>query len=88
MTENPIDFANFPNPFYDRLIADISVSDAQVVYLQLIDNYGKVIRRKQFAVTGGSNRLELDNMQALPSGMYIAQLQSANRIINKKVMKQ
>jgi hypothetical protein len=87
-SDDQVSIATIINPFNDKLIADINVADAQLINLQLIDNFGKIIRKQQYSVTGGSNRLQLDHTESLPQGMYIVQLQSSNTILNKKVMKQ
>jgi hypothetical protein len=83
-----ISFVNVPNPFKDKITAEINVSDAQVVYLQLIDNSGKVIRKQQYAVTNGTNNLQLDNTGSLPNGLYILQLQTGTRNFSIKLVKQ
>jgi hypothetical protein len=85
---DPITVSNIPNPFKDKLVADVTVNDAQVIYLQLIDNFGKVVRRQQFATSGGVNHLILNDTDNLPLGMYIVQIQAGTELINKKVMKQ
>lgn len=78
-----------PNPFTGNLNAEISVSQPQVVYLQLIDNSGKLIRRQQFALVNGTNNLQMDHTSSLPKGLYTLQVQSASSTItNKKVLKQ
>ncbi|HEU0063973.1 MAG TPA: T9SS type A sorting domain-containing protein [Flavisolibacter sp.] len=85
---DPLTVSNIPNPFKDKLIADLTVPDAQVIYLQLIDNFGKIVRRQQFAASGGINHLILNDTESLPLGMYILQIQAGTDLINKKVMKQ
>lgn len=44
--EELISFATIPNPFTTKLIAEVTAQEAQIIHLQLIDNYGKVIHRK------------------------------------------
>ena len=66
----------------------LQVSDAQVVYLQLIDNFGKLIRRQQFALAGGIDHLAFNDMQSLSNGIYIVQLVTPTTTVSRKVMKQ
>lgn len=78
-----------PNPFTGNLNAEINASQPQVVYLQLIDNSGKLVRRQRFAVVNGTNNLQMDHTSSLPKGLYTLQVQSgSNTITNKKVLKQ
>lgn len=86
--EELISFATIPNPFTTKLIAEVTAQEAQIIHLQLIDNYGKVIHRKQFALTEGLNKLQINNTASLPKGLYTLQLFSKHIILNKKLMKQ
>ncbi|MFL5789330.1 MAG: T9SS type A sorting domain-containing protein [Flavisolibacter sp.] len=87
-TAEDLNLVSIINPFNDRLVADINVQDAQVLNLQLVDNSGKVIRKQQYSVSGGPNKLQLENTSSLPPGMYIVQVQTLNSTISKKVLKQ
>lgn len=77
-----------PNPFTTHLNAEITTSQSQVVYLQLVDNSGKIVSKKQVVVVNGSNQLQLENTAALAKGLYTLQIQYGNNVINKKVLKQ
>lgn len=82
-----LDFHHVRNPFNDQLIAEVSTREAQVIHLQLIDNAGQIIRRQQYALTAGSNSLQLDT-SSIPSGLYTVQLQSGTAMVSKKLLKQ
>lgn len=78
-----------PNPFTNDLNAEINTSKPKLVYLQLVDNSGKIVRRQQFALVNGTNSLQMNNTSSLPKGLYTLQLQSGiTTVINKKVLKQ
>jgi hypothetical protein len=83
-----LDFTNVPNPFTGRLVAEINSPFAGMIWLQLIDNYGKVIRRQQFAVMHGTNTLRLEKTESIPTGLYTLQLRSESFVVNRKVVKQ
>lgn len=87
-TSDPVVLSNIINPFKDKLVADVTVSDAQVVYLQLIDNFGKLVRRQQFALAGGINHLSFNDTEPLSNGIYILQLVTPTTTVSRKVMKQ
>ena len=77
------------NPFYNTLSVEITASQSQLIYLQLIDNSGKIICRQQFALMNGTNTLQLENSGFISKGLYTLQLQSnADTIMSKKVLKQ
>lgn len=78
-----------PNPFTNNLSAEITITQPQLVYLQLIDNSGKTVRRQKFVLVSGNNSLQMDHTSSLPKGLYTLQLQSAGHtLINKKLLKQ
>jgi len=81
-----VDFASVPNPFGNVLIAELSSVTPQKVAMQLIDNSGKVVRRQQFMLVAGNNTIEMGT-QMLPRGLYTLQMQSGEKILNKKLLK-
>jgi hypothetical protein len=81
-----LDLARIPNPFGDRLVAELNAASAQSVDLQLIDNSGKLVRKQKFTVSAGQNILQLDT-HMLPRGMYTLQIRSAEVIIARKLVK-
>lgn len=76
------------NPFYNKLAVEITTSQSQLVYLQLIDNSGKIICRQPFALVNGTNNLQLENSGSLANGLYTLQLLSDAITISRKVLKQ
>jgi hypothetical protein len=87
-TTEALNFINVPNPFTDKLVAEISSPFAGLISVQLIDNYGKIVRRQQLAVAVGTNNLQLDNTSSLPKGLYTLQIQGAGGTVSRKVIKQ
>jgi hypothetical protein len=79
---------NVPNPFSNKLIAQINITESQLVHLNLIDNSGRVIRNQQFALTNGTNNLQLNDTGNLPKGLYTLQIQFNDQIISRKLIKQ
>ncbi len=83
-----LSLVNFPNPFSDQLAADVTVADAQVINLQLIDNFGRVVIQKKCTLSAGSNRVQIDQTSGLPNGIYTLQLKTPNSTVNNRVVKQ
>ena len=77
---------NIPNPFTNKLVAEISSSDAQLIQVQLIDQSGRVIRKEQFALNAGFNSIQLAT-ESLPKGLYTLQVSAGEGQLSKKVLK-
>lgn len=75
-----------PNPFRERLTAELTVPAAQLIQLRLIDNSGRVIRQQQLALTGGTNNIQLETA-SLPAGLYTLQFHAGETMIQRKVVK-
>lgn len=80
-------FASVPNPFGVKLQAEINSGEPQMVVIQLFDNSGRLIIRKNYALTSGITSIQLDT-ESLPSGLYTLQLIGEKANSSKKVVKQ
>lgn len=76
------------NPFRNQLVADIQVTEAGIAKLQLIDNFGVVVKMQNVTLQKGNNPVLMKNTETLPSGMYTLKLITRQNIINKKLIKQ
>lgn len=87
-TDNaPVDFVHVPNPFYNKLSAEINTAESKVINLQLVDNLGKVVRKQQHTLVAGTNNVEIAQTDGLPKGLYTLQVQSGDVVVNKRVVK-
>lgn len=84
----PLAFVSVINPFQRELFFDISIERAGLAKADLIDNLGKVIKRKTFEVREGVNQLTIRDIDGLPAGIYILRVESSGMVIYKRVMKQ
>ncbi|TWI81267.1 putative secreted protein (Por secretion system target) [Lacibacter cauensis] len=75
------------NPFAEQLRFDLQSPGKEIVTIQLIDAVGKVVYAKNENVATGINRLQLNNLPVLQSGIYILRLQTSLGVINKQVKK-
>lgn len=71
-----------PNPFSNRI--QINFPQVEQGELQLMDVSGKIIRRAPFH----GQMVELGNLDALSSGVYVLELKGDDFIAQKKVVKQ
>ena len=81
-------FVSVVNPFQRELFFDISAEKGGIAKADLIDNMGKVVKRKTFDIRDGVNQLSLDDTNVLPTGIYILRVELSGMVIYKRVMKQ
>ncbi|HEX2608537.1 MAG TPA: T9SS type A sorting domain-containing protein [Flavisolibacter sp.] len=86
--QKALQFVNVPNPFKHQLVAEVTADRSQIVHLQLIDNFGKVVKRQQYTLSDGTNQLVLTNTEALAAGLYTVQLLTDQTTVTKRVLKQ
>lgn len=78
---------NVVNPFNSSLDFEISTTLNGKIDADLVDIYGKVVRRKSFDVSAGTTRLSLPNTGSLASGVYILRVMNKGELLTKKVLK-
>lgn len=78
-------FDVFPNPVYNELNIDISVSKSQEVVVELFSLTGKLMQR-QVQTVAGAERMTL-NTSELPSGMYVVEASFGAGTISEKLIK-
>jgi len=75
----------FPNPASDLITIELPEAAIQTTNLQIKNALGQTIKTTQ--LTKGNKQLEID-ISDLAKGFYFVQLQSGNRLISKKFIKQ
>jgi hypothetical protein len=85
---NGFAFLSVINPFQNELVFDVSSRQDAVARAELVDQWGKVIRRKTFDIREGVNPLVFDNTGSLPAGVYVLRMEFGGIVINKKVVRQ
>jgi hypothetical protein len=78
---------NVINPFYQSLEFDIDVTADTKIETELIDMFGKVVKRSTYLVHRGVNTLSIMNTDYLPAGAYVFRLCCNGAIYSKKVLK-
>ncbi len=81
-------FASVINPFTNSLFFDVTSSKDGKVKAELIDQFGKPVKRAFFDVRAGVSQLSFDNTNILSTGIYILRAEMSGIIIFKTVMKQ
>jgi hypothetical protein len=75
------------NPFVDQINIGLTAPADGTAVLNLVDLYGRYIRRAQQPVTQGLNSLSLGGLGNLPAATYILQIQYNDQQVTEKVVK-
>jgi hypothetical protein len=78
----------YPNPATDFAVLKLYSGKQDVAIVKLMDNAGKEIMKKSYAINVGSNNLLIDRLNSLPKGLYIIEVISGNTFSNEKLIKQ
>ncbi|HET7896176.1 MAG TPA: T9SS type A sorting domain-containing protein, partial [Flavisolibacter sp.] len=89
LTNNNEVFAlgNVVNPFRETVSFSVTVAKDTKVEVALVNQAGLVLKQQSYPLRSGANSLSLQQLGNLPSGIYILQVRSEDKIINQKVMK-
>jgi hypothetical protein len=75
------------NPFISQLPFDLSAPESGEAELHLYDMFGKPVRKMNWKVQKGINKMILTQTENLASGTYILMIRLNDQVIQKKVMK-
>lgn len=78
---------NVINPFNQVLDFSINSPEDAKIEADLLDIFGKVVKRKTFVIHNGVSLLSFTGVEALPSGTYVLRIVNNDQIITKKVLK-
>jgi hypothetical protein len=81
-------FVSVINPFTSVLTFDVAAAQDGVARAELVDQFGKPVRRRSFDIMSGVNQLEFENTGILAAGIYILRIEMSGKVIYKRVMKQ
>jgi hypothetical protein len=76
------------NPFHSQIIAEVQTPEAGIVRLQLIDNSGAIVQTQNATLQQGNNKVTMNNVAWLPSGMYTLKVITNQNVLSKKLVKQ
>ena len=75
----------YPNPSTNQITLELSEAIKETTAIQIKNTLGQII--KTIPLTKGNKQLEID-VSDLPKGFYFVQMQSGNRMVSKKFIKQ
>lgn len=79
----------FPNPFRSFLSVEIFSDTQQSFNVQILNLFGQVMLKKEVELNGlDFKHIQLTQLNSLTNGIYILRVESENRVVQKKIIKQ
>ena len=75
-----------PNPVADFTTLYFLADNLAAISVQVIDLKGKSVWKKQYAAGVGMNMLPMNNLQALPDGVYIVNVSNGKQVQSVKML--
>ena len=85
---NGLFFVRVVNPFATKLQFDLHTDKDATASVSLINAAGITVQQRTFKLRAGTNQLQLDNVAALPSGVYFLACRVGNELLRQTVFKQ
>ena len=82
-----LQFHAYPNPTNELLRVQLTLTSPQDVQIKLFDLQGNLVYQQQYSNTVGQVNFPVD-IQAFSSGIYVLQVQTANGIVQQKMIKE
>ncbi len=79
--------ANIQNPFKDHINADITVPETGLVRLKIYNGQGQKMREMKQTVKKGADKLIVNELGSIPSGIYHLSVEFKNETQNRKLIK-
>lgn len=76
----------YPNPAVDKIDIKINSKSELISKINIIDNYGKILKTAKYLLKQGNNQLSI-NINALPAGSYNLLVETDNSKITTKWIK-
>jgi subtilisin family serine protease len=79
----------FPNPFHDNITIEINIpKDIQKIQIELLNITGQKMKQLNiYGPTQDKSTLILNNLNELPSGIYLVKIKMGNQTLSKKIIK-
>ena len=84
---NQDEFTIYPNPFSSSLTIQFTSSQNELYTIELLDQYGRILKKEEFKPTNtGNQTYALNQLNLLTKGVYFVRLSNSSSKIIKKVM--
>lgn len=81
-------FEIFPNPFINRFTLSFGTTKTASATLSIRNSTGLLVYSKEINVTKGNNSIVMNNLPALPTGMYFLSVNNEEINLNGRLQKQ
>ncbi len=88
LAQDVFSFVSVINPFANVLFFDISAAKDGVAKAELVDQFGKPVKKTSFDIRAGVTQLSFDNTGGMAAGIYILRVEMSGTTIYRRVMKQ
>ena len=78
----------YPNPFSNSFEVTFDAEANTSSILSVVDMTGRIVYEKLYILDEGINKLQVDNLDNLPSGIYFMRMESAHTSMTMKIVKQ
>ena len=85
--DNLVLLKSYPNPFIDELRFVLYSKINNELKINISDISGKTIISKAYHLIEGANYVVLQNLDNMPSGMYIIEFKGSKQVLNQKLIK-
>lgn len=75
------------NPFSERISFELATSATGIAHIRLFDSYGRLVKTMNQSIQRGVNKVDIDGLGGLSSGVYNLQVQLNEWLINKNVLR-
>jgi hypothetical protein len=86
-TSRALENITVQNPFKEEVVLQITSAEAKMVKLDLISNNGVVLFSQYRNLSAGMNKLVVENLAYLPSGIYAIRIDSGDDAVTRKLLK-
>ena len=86
--KNGLNFTTVVNPFNSELRYEVNSPVKDFIRIELIDGYGKIVRKETQQLYAGTNSLSIYNTGTLAAGVYILRGSINGNMIYRKVIKE
>jgi hypothetical protein len=77
----------YPNPFISEMQINLSLKKEQVIRVRVSDARGQSVLQQDHACNRGNNSIVINNLSALPGGMYLVEIVADGISSTRKVLK-
>ncbi|WEK34721.1 MAG: T9SS type A sorting domain-containing protein [Candidatus Pseudobacter hemicellulosilyticus] len=77
----------YPNPFTEKVDIQLSLSRKSDIEVKLFDMNGRIVKNQVFSGQSGSNRISLNSLSALRSGIYVLSVVAGEEKWMQKLVK-